>query len=335
MKSFTRFFDPNRANRPDAKEEDTRPTVKRYFKLLGRRFWQLVSLNLMMLPIIIPIIIIVYLYMGFEQTPVENTVVFSQIYGANLIDQSPATGILLDLYGAQLMIPVYNTLTYVLWGVCIVFLLVTFGWQNVGATYIVRSMVRGEPVFLWSDYFYAIKRNLKQGFFMGLIDAVVLFLLGFDILYLWNQFGGFNDFMFYGVCAIAILYFFMRFYLYLMLITFDLSIRKIFKNALIFTTLGVKRNLMAVLGLALITGFAVALFPLFGATPLGIALPIILPFLYYLAFCTFTSAYAAYPVIEKYMITPYKTTDDDAEEPEEYEEDEENEETEDPDFSEN
>ena len=323
MKRVTRFFDLNRANRPDAKEEDTRPTVKRYFKLLGRRFWQLVSLNLMMLPMIIPIVVILYLYMGFEQTPVENTVVFSQIYGANLIDQSPSTGVLLDLYGAQLMMPVYNTLTYILWGACIVFLLVTFGWQNVGATYIVRSMVRGEPVFLMSDYFYAIKRNLKQGFFMGLLDAIILFLLGFDILYLWNVTGGFNDFMFYGVCAIAILYFFMRFYLYLMLITFDLSIRKLFKNALIFTTLGVKRNLMGVLGLALITGFAAVLFPIFGATPLGIALPIILPLLYYLAVCTFTSAYAAYPVIEKYMITPYKTAENDEEDDEETEADEE------------
>ena len=321
MKRATKFFDFHRGNRPDAKEEDTKPTLKRYFKLLGRRFWQLISLNLMMLPMIVPIIFLAFLYMGFEQTPVENTVVFSQVYGANLIDQSPATGVLLDLYGAQLMIPAYSTLTYVLMGICIVFLLVTFGWQNVGATYILRSMVRGEPVFLFSDYFYAIKRNLKQGFFMGLIDCIILLLLGFDIMYLWNVTGGFNDFMFYGVIAIAILYFFMRFYLYLMLVTFDLSIRKLFKNALIFTTLGVKRNLMAILGLAVITGLAAALFPLFGATPLGIAIPIILPLLYYMAVCSFTTAYAAYPVIDRYMIAPYRNKNEEEDESEEYEDD--------------
>ena len=321
MKRATKFFDFHRGNRPDAKEEDTKPTLKRYFKLLGRRFWQLISLNLMMLPMIVPIIFLAFLYMGFEQTPVENTVVFSQVYGANLIDQSPATGVLLDLYGAQLMIPAYSTLTYVLMGICIVFLLVTFGWQNVGATYILRSMVRGEPVFLFSDYFYAIKRNLKQGFFMGLIDCIILLLLGFDIMYLWNVTGGFNDFMFYGVIAIAILYFFMRFYLYLMLVTFDLSIRKLFKNALIFTTLGVKRNLMAILGLAVITGLAAALFPLFGATPLGIAIPLILPMLYYMAVCSFTTAYAAYPVIDRYMIAPYRNKNEEEDESEEYEDD--------------
>ena len=313
-KTLFSMFNWNRANRPDAVEEDTTPTVKRYFKLLGRRFWQLVSLNLMMLPIILPVVLMAYLYFGFDKTPVENTVVFSQLYGANLIEQTPTSTFLLDLFGAQLMIPVYNVTTYILMGLCVLFLVITFGWQNVGSTYVLRNMVRGDAVFLVSDYFYAIKRNLKQGFFLGLIDFIVLFLLGFDLLYFWNsEITHANNLMFYGICAVGILYFFMRFYLYLMLVTFDLSIRKIFKNALIFTTLGVKRNLMGLLGIALITFINALLFPIFGATPLGIAIPLILPFLYYLAVMTFTSAYAAYPVIERYMITPYLKQQDEEE----------------------
>ncbi len=305
-KSFFSFFDLNRANRADAVEEDKRPTIKRYFKVLGRRFWQLISLNLMMLPLILPVILIVYLYFGIDQTPVENTVVFSQLYGANLIEQTPATTMLLDLFGAQLLIPVYNVTTYVLMAICALFLAATFGWQNVGVTYVLRNMVRGEPVFLMSDYFYAIKRNFKQGFFLGLMDFFFILLLGFDILYLMNSpvnFG--NNLMFYGVCAIAILYFFMRLYIYLMQVTFEMSIRKILKNALIFTTLGIKRNLMAVVGIVAITALNLLLFPLFGATPLGIAIPLILPLLYYMAVCTFTTAYCAYPIIDRYMIAPY------------------------------
>ena len=67
------------------------------------------------------------------------------------------------------------------------------------------------------------------------------------------------DVCFWGICALSILYFFMRFYIYLLLVTFDLSIRKILKNALIFTMLGIKRNLMGFLGVALITLVNVAL----------------------------------------------------------------------------
>ncbi len=299
------FFDYNRDNRPDAVEEDTTPTLKRYFKLLGRRFWKLITLNLMMLPLILPLLICFYLYVSMRQTPVAGEVLFPQLLGANAVSGTPVTTLLFDLFGAQQNIPVFTTWTYIGMGICIAFLVITFGWQNVGAAYIVRNMVRGEPVFIWSDYFYAIKRNLKQGFFLGLIDALVLFTLGFDIAYFWGRTGTFTlDAGFYITLALIVIYFLMRFYIYLMLVTFDLSIYKILKNALIFSMLGFKRNIMGVLGIALITGLHILLLLLLISTPLS-GLPIILPFLWYMAAVTFTSAYAAYPVIDRYMIAPY------------------------------
>lgn len=303
-----RLFNMNRGDRLDAPEEDTTPTLKRYFKLLGRRFWKLVSLNLLMLPLIVPILLIVYFYLGFEKTPIENTPLFSVLYGANFIEPSTSTIQLLDLFGGQLSIPVYNnTASYIGIGICAAFLLITFGWQNVGSTYILRSMVRGEPVFLFSDYFYAIRRNWKQGLLLGLMDAIVIFLLGFDILYFGSMPGDYwMNVGYYAIFALVFLYFCMRFYIYLLMVTFDLSIRKILKNALIFTVLGWKRNLMAIFGIAVITAINVALFPLFAITPLGIAIPLILPFLYYLSVTAFTSAYAAYPIIDRYMIEPYQ-----------------------------
>ncbi len=310
-----RIFSFKRADRPDAPDEDTTPTFARYFKLLGRRFWKLISLNLLMLPMVIPILLAVYFYLGFDKTPVENNPIFSTLYGVNLIEQSPTVTQLLDLFGAQLNIPYGGTLTYVLIGICVVFLLVTFGWQNAGATYILRSMVRGEPVFLFSDYFYAIRRNLKQGFVMGVIDLLAIFLLVFDIFYFSSMPSSFwIDCGFWAICIMAVLYFFMRFYIYLLMVTFDLSIRKIFKNALIFTALGVKRNLMGLIGIVVITALNVVLFPIFMMTPLSFAIPLLLPFLYYLAVTAFTSTYAAYPIIDRYMIEPYRTNEEEVEE---------------------
>ncbi len=309
------FFDYNRDNRPDAVEEDTTPTLKRYFKLLGRRFWKLVTLNLMMLPLIVPVLICFYLYVAMRQTPVAGEVLFPQLLGASAIGGTPTATLLFDLFGAQQNIPVFTTWTYIGMGVCIAFLVITFGWQNVGAAYIVRNMVRGEPVFIWSDYFYAIKRNLKQGFFLGLIDAVVIFTLGFDIAYFWGRTGSFTlDAGFFITIALIIIYFLMRFYIYLLLVTFDLSIYKILKNALIFSMLGFKRNIMGVLGIALITGVHILLLFLLISTPLS-GLPIILPFLWYMAAVTFTAAYAAYPIIDRYMIAPYVGQTEEEEEP--------------------
>lgn len=291
-------------DRPDAEEESTEPTLKRYFKLLGRKFWKLISLNMMMLPMILPLVGLAALYFGFERTPTATDAAFPALYGASLIEPTPFLTALLDLFGLQLQIPVYGTSTYLWMGLCVLFLIVTWGWQNVGATYVLRGLVRGDAVFVWSDYFYAVKRNLKQGFFLGLIDLLVLFLAVFDFLYFNGSPDTFtNNVMFFGVVALSILYFFMRFYIYLLSVTFHLSIRKIFKNAIIFVTLGIKRNLMGALGIVVMTAINVVLFRLL--MPLNIAIPLILPFLYYLSFTAFTSAYAAYPIIDRYMIAPY------------------------------
>ena len=40
--------------------------------------------------------------------------------------------------------------------------------------------------------------------------------------------------------------------------------------------------------------------------PYNIAVPLVLPLVYYFATSAYISAYAYYPVIEKYMITPYE-----------------------------
>lgn len=305
--SLYNLFNPNK-DREDAPEEDQRPTLKRFFRLLKRKFWKLITLNLMMLPMLLPILIAVFLYLGMNKTPTANNVIFPQLFGANLIHGTTDSTYLLDLFGAQFLIPAYhNTGMWVGIGICIGFLVLTFGWQNIGATYILRGLVRGDPVFPLSDYVYAIKRNWKQGFFLGLIDALILFFLGFDFMFFYTQTGTFKmDVMYFAIFAIAILYFFMRFYIYLLQITFNLNIRKIFKNALIFTTLGFKRNILAFLGIVALSAIVIACIALFAALFGGnIAIPLILPFLYYLAFTSFMAAYAAYPIIDRYMIAPF------------------------------
>ena len=320
MKKFTLYnlFYKKRDELEDLPNEDKTPTVKRFFKLFGRYFWKIVSLNLMMLVMVIPFLIAVFLYFGIDKTPSAYNPVFAQLYGANLIHSSAESTLLMDLFGAQYMIPAYHsTGTYIGIGICILFAVVTFGWQNVGCTYILRSLVRGEPPFLIADYFYAIKRNWKQGLAMGLLDAAVLFFLFFNISLYWDMLGSFfNDFMFYANSALLILYFFMRFYIYHLLITFELSVRKILKNALIFVTLGIKRNLMAALGMLIFTAMSILLVALsiymFGLN--SIPIPVLLVLFIYMGATAFMSSFAAYPIIERYMITPFQSKDEEPEE---------------------
>ena len=290
--------------------EDTTPNLKYFFKLFGRRFPRILTLNLMMLVQILPILAAVLIYMWSDTTPTQSSNLFAPLWGVSQISDAPAVSVWLSTLNIQTFVPIQtlpNIIAYVL-----LFLVtaITWGWQQVGAAYNLRSMVRREPVYLMSDFFYAIKRNLKQAFIVGFLDFLFLFLLVFDYLYFYMVTGSFAvDFMFFIIFALIILYSIMRFYLYLLLITFDLKTLKLFKNALIFAVLGVKRNVMALLGIVLI--IAVNLLLIVGGLSIGLATPVILPLFYLLGVSGFITTYAAYPIIQKYMIDPYATNEED------------------------
>ena len=134
-----------------------------------------------------------------------------------------------------------------------------------------------------------------------MIDFAIIAILLIDFIY-FSRIGGtvMLDSFYIVTAGLLIIYFFMRFYIYLMLVTFDIKIKKIFKNALVFSVLGIGRNLMSFLGIAILIALNIALILLLW--PLGIVVPIILPLIYLLPSINLLISYGAYPVIEKYMI---------------------------------
>ena len=289
------------------KGEDTTPNLKYFFKLWGRKFWKLISLNFFIVVQILPLLGCIFLYVGGPKVSTQYDPLYTVLLGAQTaLPTSEGMTLFNSAAGLLHEFPIFNSWAHWVMGGLILFHLITYGWQKVGSTYILRNLVRGDGVFMFSDYFYAIKRNLKQGFIMGLIDSVAIFALVFDFIYFYNtpatSFG--NSVMYIVIFALILIYGVMRFYTYLMMVTFDMKLGKIFKNALIFTMLGVLRNIMALLGILLLVGISAAL--IIFLVPLKVAVVIIIPFLCLLAFCGFMYTYAAYPVIQKYMIDPVK-----------------------------
>lgn len=291
------------------KGEDNRPTFKNFFKKFFRKFSHLLSLNLLMLLQVIPIIVAVVSYLFIARTPSQSSAVFAPLYGASLIAPNNPTSTLVAVLDAiPLGIPVFQPVEYWIIGGCALFLLLLNGWLSVGSFYVLRGLVRGDAVFVFSDFFYGIKKNLKQGFFFGLLDALFVVVLTFDLLHYSGTVGSFGmDVLFWILTGLAILYTIMRPYIYLMMITFDMKIRKMFKNALIFSALGIKRNLMAALGIVLLVAFHVVLMILLMPQ---VIITVILPILYIFAAIGFITAYAAYPIIDRYMIAPYRKNEE-------------------------
>ncbi len=303
-KKRLKLLDPMRDGKGVEKGEDTRPTLKRFFKLWGRKFWRLVEVNLLMLVQVLPLLGCAFLFLAGPKVPTQSSMLYPALLGAQTALPTTVGSTLFNGAAGLLHTEAsFNSWTFWVMLALILFQVVTYGWQKVGTTYILRNMVRGEGVFLISDYFYAIKRNLKQGFVMGLLDCIICGTLVFNfVYYLGSPSSGLNNFMYVMTIALALIYVLMRFYLYLMLVTFDMKISKMIKNALIFSTLGIKRNLMALLGMAALVGVFVLL--AFLLLQFNIYAVLILPFLCLLGFSGFMYTYAAYPVIEKYMIAP-------------------------------
>ena len=320
----------------DKSEVTGPPNLKNFFKSFFRKFNKLLSLNLMMwfrIPMYLLMFgLVSYLLYGLggifetffattasllgDPLSISSSTLLATLSGTyvasgsfspdgQFIAGSGTASILSAIFGNVVEMPAYNATFFIVIIALFVFVLATWGLQSVGATYITRGLVRGDPVFMFSDYFHAIKKNYKQGIILGIIDALILLLLTFDLCFLYtNSTSFFTEVLLFINAGIFILYSFVRKYLYMLAITFDMKIPKIFKNALIFTVLGLKRNLVGAVGSILLLTLNVAIGIL--CMSFNFIIPLMLPLVYYIGASYYISAYSVYPVIDKYMIEPYK-----------------------------
>ncbi len=298
---FARYFEGT--GKGVKKEPFAERNFKNFFKIYGRNLSRMFSVNLYYIIGNFPFFLFLLTLSGnvTDQSFAPTSSLYPALNGMTAVSGfDPVTLAWNGVHGVQQQMQVMTPLAYTCLGLsALVFL--TWGLVNVGTTYILRNIVKGEPIFIWEDFWYAVKRNLRQGLIYGIIDLGLMLLLGYDIVFFFNNMGVsfMMSMLFYVTLIAAILYFVMRFYVYILMVTFDLSIYKLMKNALIFAILGFKRNILAFIGilLSLVVTYSLCLIFL----PLGIILPFIILF----GSGAFMGAYAAYPKIKQVMIDPY------------------------------
>ncbi len=165
-------------------------------------------------------------------------------------------------------------------------------------TFLLREFSREIPVFLWSDFWAQFKKNYKQSLLAGIIDVVIYAALIFGIRY-------------YGSLAMpvklvstvllfaAMLFTFANFYVFSMIVTFDMKIRHIFKNAFLFSMIKFPTNLFLLIVL-------LAIFAVFYLTVFTTFFALVLQCLILTTTMWFIVVFGTWPAIEKYMIDPQK-----------------------------
>ncbi len=303
-KSFNPFeFIYNRDGKGVDKDEVSvleKPGIANFFKLFWRRFNQIFGVNLLMVFGNFPVF---FYLIAMAYTTLDATAPSRQIYSAleavSRFDNSPIVSTFMGAFGGQDSVAIPTIATYVLFALtALVF--ITFGPVNAGTTYILRNAVRGEPVFVWSDFWYAIKRNWKQAIIFGIIDILMIVMFVYDIItYRYNIDTNIGMFMFVLCFGMSIYYFFIRMYIYPMMVTFDMPMIKLVKNGMLFAILGIKRNIMVLLGTIAVVAIQFLL--------LGVVLPVavMLPVLITFGLLWYMCIYGAYPKIKEIMIDPY------------------------------
>lgn len=295
-----------RDNKPDADDDRDAPrNFFFFFKLLKRNFSRVFTLNIYFALGGIGIWLLLLLLSGVvgPHSSAPSSDLYAPLFGAAQFveDPSPILGLLLSVHATLVEISVMTPFMIGLIVLAVILLCFTFGPVMTGIVYNMRNIVRGEPIFLWQDFWHTIKVNLRQSIILGILDLSILTALGYGVIFYYMNLATASIFgtFFLFTLVLIVMYLMMRKYLYTMLVTFDLSIFKLFKNALIFSILALGKNVIALVGCLFVLFLNYMLFGIF--MPLGV----IMPFMITIGLCLYIEVYIAWPKINETMIAPY------------------------------
>ena len=300
-------FDLQRDGRGISKKEPLSESgLKRFFLTFRNNFGKIFYVNIFMVLGNFPLIFFIATFSGVTKN--ETLIPFSDFFQniafmfGESADPTPFTMTLYSLEGLQNVIRVDTVWTYVFYGLGALTLF-TFGVVNVGTAYILRNIAMGEPVFVWNDFWYAVKRNWKQALPFGAFDLIINGVLVINVVnMIVTEPVFFTSMMLWCNVIIFFVYFIMRYYIYIQMVTFDLKITKILKNSLIFTLIGMKRNILALLAIVVLLAFEVMFLMVTALQPVAVAAPLLILFSCF----AYMKVYAAYFKIKEIMIDPYK-----------------------------
>lgn len=279
------------------KDEPQKRGFFRFMDIFFRKFWRFVRLNLIYVLLCIPTFLVVFLLSGLISgnllgTGMQN--LMAEVLGLSAPDMANPEFAQMILWFDLLIRFVISILFMALWGM---------GPVTAGFTYVLRNFSREEHAWVWSDFLEHTKKNFKQAIALWLIDIVVFVLVSVAIFFYASQ-GGYFFVLMYLMIMLLIIYTIMHFYMYPMMVTFKLSLKNLFRNALIFALGKIPSNLLVlVLLLGIHIGLLyVALMCLGSFMGIGIFVLAVLYLLILHSLSGFIVNFTVYPKLKRYMI---------------------------------
>lgn len=189
---------------------------------------------------------------------------------------------------------------------------ITNGLATAGITHVTRNTALDKHSFGLSDFFETIKKNWKQALIVGILNIFITVFLVFDFIFFFNHKGneiistiglGLSIFMALSFCI-------MRYYIWTLMITFNLSTVKLYVNSFKFAFLNLWKNLLAVIIEAVMYGvYVLAIYVIWQMSiryvMMALGLEIIIFLLTFPCYRALMLQYIVFPPIVKYVIEPY------------------------------
>ena len=139
---------------------------------------------------------------------------------------------------------------------------------------------------------------------MGIINTILTALSLFSIYYIYNDKKDSLSFVMLSLSIFAfVITTFIKYYTPSILITFNVTLGQLYKNAVILSFAGIKRNFSILI--LHILAHAIILLPLLIDIYVGAGIALCLYFLIIPPFKDFAVQYHIYPIMFKYMIKPF------------------------------
>lgn len=267
MAGFFGFSDYDKPGPGVQKGEPQSHGVIRYFVVYGRKFWNLALLNLIYFLCSLPAIAIyTFLILFFWGAQI-----------AKLFDPVSANSVLaVFLYSASaLLVAAFGT-----------------GPATAGMTYVLKNYSVEEHAWVWDDFKDNFKSNFKQSFIVFLVDLGVITLSYIDFFFYAQK----SIVLLFVLVFLIIIYLVMHQYIYVLIVSYKLSLKQLYKYSFALSMIKFPRNLLVfVLGFIPILFVSAMLFS--KISPIAILL---VPTLFFVT-PSLMWTMNAYSVIKKYM----------------------------------
>ena len=214
----------NKLSRNAEIEENEQKPAVRFWRILYSKIWNLTKLNLLYLVFLLPTFFAIFLLSGI-------------IVGGMFQNVQSDYGVFYEIF-VRLVI---SSFFAAFWGA---------GPATAGITAVLWKCAKEEPSFIWSDFIDGIKTNFKQSLMVFAVDIVAFVVLYAAMVFYGSMSGVIGMAAFVVTASITLIYTMMHFYIYPVMNIYDMKLRHIYLNSLIYTIGKFPRNFM-ILGVLL------------------------------------------------------------------------------------